>query len=305
MHYLREYSRILALLAAKADCNAGMLLFLESAKSIVGGECAMHLQFCREWGMMVEADDAAVGLASLLEAHPASPTNMLYTSYMLRIGFDRPYYEGVAAVLPCAWIYNEVGHYLKSKGSPHPQYARWIETYGSEEFSATTKSLIEITTRFVVLCCVVLWCCAVVWVVAYTRVVGDGQGGGRPGRRTEAAYARVLRADLQVRVHVLGHGPLQAGVPHLTTFLDLAPPSHTPHHHAPHHNSQHTATARRLNKAYLLVVRYHDACRRSTMRACCSSSCGVRRKSSSRSAVWKLPGPSPSAMVRAPARSAA
>lgn len=165
MHYLREYSRILALLAAKADCNAGMLLFLESAKSIVGGECAMHLQFCREWGMMAEADDAAVGLASLLEAHPASPTNMLYTSYMLRIGFDRPYYEGVAAVLPCAWIYNEVGHYLKSKGSPHPQYARWIETYGSEEFSATTKSLIEITTRFVV-----LWCCAVLlfgWVVAY------------------------------------------------------------------------------------------------------------------------------------------
>lgn len=147
MHYLREYSRILALLAAKADCNAGMLLFLESAKSIVGGECAMHLQFCREWGMMAEADDAAAGLASLLEAHPASPTNMLYTSYMLRIGFDRPYYEGVAAVLPCAWIYNEVGHYLKSKGSPHPQYARWIETYGSEEFSATTKSLIEITTR--------------------------------------------------------------------------------------------------------------------------------------------------------------
>jgi thiaminase/transcriptional activator TenA len=141
MHYLREYSRCLALLAAKADNGAGMLLFLESAKSIVGGECAMHREFCRQWGM--DADD----LPAILESHPASPTNMLYTSYLMRVAYDRPYYEGVAAVLPCAWIYNEVGHYLRSKGSPHPQYARWIETYGSEEFSATTRSLIDVTTR--------------------------------------------------------------------------------------------------------------------------------------------------------------
>lgn len=142
MHYLRDYSRCLALLAAKADASPSMLLFLESAKTIVGGECAMHLEFCQEWGMTKEESTQAV-----LEAHPASPTNTLYTSYLLRIAYDRPYYEGVAAVLPCAWIYNEVGNYLKSRGSPNPQYARWIATYGGEEFNATTNELIKLTNK--------------------------------------------------------------------------------------------------------------------------------------------------------------
>lgn len=145
MHYLRDYSRCLALLAAKADISPSMLLFLDSAKSIVGGECAMHLDFCKEWGLDVDGE----GAQAVLDAHPAGPTNMLYTSYLLRIAYDRPYYEGVAAVLPCAWIYNEVGNYLKSRGSPNPQYAKWISTYGGEEFSKTTNDLIELTNKFI------------------------------------------------------------------------------------------------------------------------------------------------------------
>ena len=34
-----------------------------------------------------------------------------------------------AGMLPCAWLYQEIGSQLIEAGSPNPLYQRWIETY--------------------------------------------------------------------------------------------------------------------------------------------------------------------------------
>ena len=39
----------------------------------------------------------------------------------------------IAGMLPCAWLYQEIGVRLIEMGSPNPLYQRWIETYAGEE----------------------------------------------------------------------------------------------------------------------------------------------------------------------------
>lgn len=55
---------------------------------------------------------------------------------------------GLAAQLPCAWIYNEVGIYIKSiatlEGNP---YREWIEMYGDEMFTKGTEDMIAAVDR--------------------------------------------------------------------------------------------------------------------------------------------------------------
>jgi thiaminase (transcriptional activator TenA) len=50
-------------------------------------------------------------------------------------------------VLPCYWIYWEVGKALIDQGSPDPLYKRWIETYGGEEFAAIVRAVLALTDR--------------------------------------------------------------------------------------------------------------------------------------------------------------
>ncbi|MDP8972351.1 MAG: hypothetical protein M3N45_04060 [Actinomycetota bacterium] len=42
----------------------------------------------------------------------------------------------LGAVLPCYWIYWEVGQTLLEHGSPNPYYRKWIDTCGGEELQA-------------------------------------------------------------------------------------------------------------------------------------------------------------------------
>ena len=48
----------------------------------------------------------------------------------------------VAALLPCYWIYWEVGKTLARAGSPDPLYQRWIATYGADEFGAVVRAVL-------------------------------------------------------------------------------------------------------------------------------------------------------------------
>jgi thiaminase/transcriptional activator TenA len=53
----------------------------------------------------------------------------------------------VAALLPCYWIYWEVGKALARQGSPDPLYQRWIDTYGAEEFGALVQAVLALTDQ--------------------------------------------------------------------------------------------------------------------------------------------------------------
>lgn len=137
--YLRDYARCLALAAAKAPQESWCQLFAEHARVALVVERSLHESFFRDWNLAPET----------INQVPHAPTNLAYTSYLLRVAYDRPFEELLGAVLPCYWIYWEVGKVLERSGSPHPLYQRWIDTYASEEFAQVVRAVIEVTNAAV------------------------------------------------------------------------------------------------------------------------------------------------------------
>ena len=133
--YLRAYARALALVAAKASDPAVIEMFARHAAEAISVERQLHGSLLADLGIDPEAAAAA---------EPA-PANLAYTSYLLAATATGSYAEGVGAVLPCYWIYREVGKHLVKRGSPDPRYQLWIDTYGGEEFGATVREVLAVT----------------------------------------------------------------------------------------------------------------------------------------------------------------
>ena len=133
--YLREFARGLSIAGARAPRDEWIIMFNEHAAEALRVERALHEGFFREFGLA--ADEVA--------ATPLAPTNAAYTSYLLAVAYGRPFHEAVAALLPCYWIYWEVGKALERSGSADPLYARWIGTYASDAFGDAARAVLAAT----------------------------------------------------------------------------------------------------------------------------------------------------------------
>jgi len=133
--YLRDFARALSIAAARAPREEWIIMFNQHAAGALQVEMTLHESFFEDFGLSPE--DVA--------ATPLAPTNAAYTSYLLAVAYGRPFHEAVAALLPCYWIYWEVGKTLERAGSRDPLYARWIGTYASEEFGAVVRAVLACT----------------------------------------------------------------------------------------------------------------------------------------------------------------
>ena len=135
--YLKDYARALASVASRSSDATGTEIFGRHAASVISVERQLHDSLLADLGI-----DPALAAA----AEPA-PTTLAYTSYLLAAAGSYSYAEGVAAVLPCYWIYREVGRELQRRGSPDPRYQRWIDTYGGDEFDAEVREVLAVTDQ--------------------------------------------------------------------------------------------------------------------------------------------------------------
>lgn len=133
--YLREFARALSMAAARAPEDDWIVMFNEHAAGALKVERALHEGFFQAFGLAAEE----------VARTPLAPTNLAYTSYLLAVAHGAPFHEAVAALLPCYWIYWEVGKALERAGSPHPIYARWIGTYAADEFGAVVRAVLAAT----------------------------------------------------------------------------------------------------------------------------------------------------------------
>ncbi len=130
--YLKQYASALAAVASRAPEPTAMRMFARHAADAVTVEQELHSALLPELG---------ISAAAAAAAEPA-PTNLAYTSYLLSTIRGGTYAEGVGAVLPCYWIYWEVGKELLRHGSPDPRYQRWIDTYGGDEFGQVVRDVL-------------------------------------------------------------------------------------------------------------------------------------------------------------------
>ena len=124
-HYLVNYSRALAVLAAKAGEPQYQVEWAESARDCLVVEAQLH----HEWLGSISGD--------------ISPVTLGYTNFLTATAYGDDYAVGAAAVLPCYWIYAEVGARLAaSNHSDHP-YHEWLKTYGDQSFVTATEAALR------------------------------------------------------------------------------------------------------------------------------------------------------------------
>jgi thiaminase/transcriptional activator TenA len=98
-HYLIGFGRALALAAAKSPEPEGIVQFAKAAETAILVERSLHGGFFRDYGISAET----------FAATPLSPPCDHYVSYLLATAYGEPYEVLVAALLPCFWIYAEIG----------------------------------------------------------------------------------------------------------------------------------------------------------------------------------------------------
>jgi len=134
-HYLTYFARALAVTAARAPDNDALIEFASSAREAIVVERALHESFFQRFG--VSAAEAAA-------AEP-SPTCSHYTHYLLALAYNAPYEVAVAGLLPCFWIYWEVGKHVSKVAQPDNPYQAWIDTYADEDFAEGVRKVIAIS----------------------------------------------------------------------------------------------------------------------------------------------------------------
>ena len=131
--YLRDYSRALATLSARADTAEAQVHWAAGAHEAIAAESQLH----EGW------------LANRARLGGPSPITMGYTNFLRASAAGDDYVVGAAAILPCYWLYEEVGAVLSSQNHADHPYAEWLSMYGGEEFAAdVARSLAEVERAF-------------------------------------------------------------------------------------------------------------------------------------------------------------
>jgi len=132
--YLNTYSRVLARASALAPTEAAQVFFANSAQVCLQVESDLH----RSW------------LGEQAVPQGPGPVTKGYLDHLLAVSVQGSYAVLLAAILPCYWLYAEVGDRLhagflaRGEGAVHP-YAAWLETYADEAFAAATRQAIAFT----------------------------------------------------------------------------------------------------------------------------------------------------------------
>ncbi|PRB10433.1 bifunctional hydroxymethylpyrimidine kinase/phosphomethylpyrimidine kinase [Microbacterium sp. MYb62] len=133
--YLREYARVLAEAARLAPTSAEQAFWAESAHGAIVGELELHAS----WLTPSQGVSAAT-----FAAEPVSATTA-YLDHLRSVAFGGDYAEIVAAVLPCFWLYTDLGRRLHAGefgeyacDAQHP-YASWLATYADPAFEEATR----------------------------------------------------------------------------------------------------------------------------------------------------------------------
>lgn len=130
-HYLVAFGRALAVAAAKADDAPGVVQFAAAAQEAVVAERELHQSFMQAYAVSAEQ----------FARTPLSPTCHHYCHFLQSVAWSRSYPVALAALLPCFWIYAEVGVHLQARSVAHNPYQGWIDTYGGDEFHAHVRAV--------------------------------------------------------------------------------------------------------------------------------------------------------------------
>jgi thiaminase (transcriptional activator TenA) len=134
--YLQDFARSLGLAGVRSREGELVKTFLDFGSVAVAVEQGLHESYFKEFGAASDAEKA--------------PGCFAYTSFLLATASLGSYEEAIGALLPCFWIYREVGNHIyktAAGGLEKNPYRRWIETYAGEGYNEAVEKALEITNR--------------------------------------------------------------------------------------------------------------------------------------------------------------
>lgn len=141
-HYLVAYGRALAVCAAKAFDAKDVIQFAEAAKLAIVFEREMHDSFLTQFNVnQAEFENTPLTLA----CHH-------YTSFLTATAWSESYPVVLASLLPCFWIYAEVGRDIVKQSVANNPYQAWIDTYAGEEFHTAVGEVVATIDRVAARC---------------------------------------------------------------------------------------------------------------------------------------------------------
>lgn len=141
-HYLLAYGRALAVAAAKAYEADDVIQFSEAAKIAIIVERSLHKDFMQAFAIT----------KTEFESTPLTLACHHYTSFLTATAWSESYPVVLAALLPCFWIYAEVGHDIVSKSVENNPYQAWVDTYSGEEFHTAVRNVIATVDKVAARC---------------------------------------------------------------------------------------------------------------------------------------------------------
>lgn len=141
-HYLLAYGRALAICAAKAYDAEDVILFSESAKVAIVVERSLHNGFMQEFG--ISQQDFLNTPLSLACHH--------YNSFLISTAYSESYPVVLASLLPCFWIYAQVGKDIFEKSVANNPYQAWVDTYAGEDFHQVVQQVINVVDKVAATC---------------------------------------------------------------------------------------------------------------------------------------------------------
>ena len=135
--YLEQYGRALALAAGRAPEAEAVAALARFAVGAIEVERSLHAGFFETLGIPVAAAAAA----------EPSPACAAYTSFLTSTAAIGDYRVMVASLLPCFWVYWDVGTTIARETVPENPYQPWIDTYADPEFAKSTETAIALVDQ--------------------------------------------------------------------------------------------------------------------------------------------------------------
>lgn len=136
-HYLVGFGRALALAAARAPDAEALMQLAGASAGAIAVERRLHAHYMELFGVS----------AAQFEAAEISEACDHYVSFLLRSTALESFGEGVAALLPCFWVYLDVGRDIARRSGQENPYKAWIDTYSGEEFGEGVARMLALTNR--------------------------------------------------------------------------------------------------------------------------------------------------------------
>lgn len=131
--YLAEYARALNQLAARSNNPELMIQFMQFAQDTLRIERELHDSYFEQYDIEATAEKM--------------PTCFAYTNYLLATTAHQPISVGLAALLPCYWIYPEVGKHIYKKSAKQNPYQSWVDTYAGYVFEESVNEMLVLTEK--------------------------------------------------------------------------------------------------------------------------------------------------------------